>query len=1084
MELKNANDNHDEMNKEVRLEWAKGELEWAKELYENGKYEDSIKICEKLEPIFEKLDATKEYRNCLNYWFGNLKTIGAYMKSIKIGRKVLEKKSKLLIQDIFLTTTIYNNLGICNSNLDNQSKAIFYHKQALAIYNTNKIKYRANIAYTNFCLANCFFNQTKYIKAIELLELAIEGFKKDGRDKNIVYFGIMFNLLGSCYLCLEKTKIALFFFQKSLSIRSKLYKQIHPEVAEVYTNLSVCFYKKRNHDKTFLCLKIAKNIYNLNDNLYNNLTLKINTGAAFFSKKEINIALDYFKEAEYLMNNITIAPNKKAKLYENIGLCYHSKQNYNTSIQYLQKALNIRLASLNKEHINIAMSYINLGNSYTAKQSLKEGLQHLEKGLNQLLTFHSNNIISLALANGSFGEHYMKCRNYKESLKHFQLVFNYNIKKYNNNTYFHNPKKSNNSSEEYLLTTFKNKIIVFYKFYQQTQDIKYLQAALFTAQVTSVWINYVRNSFSSDSSKLFLAKYTFEIFENAIQIAFKAASVVKNNIEQWQAVTDEIAAINADSYPKKTFKYCKTEQDCLYAAFDFCEQSRAIILLGNMKDDEAKGRFIPRELLKKENNLKIKLTYLKKRIEVEYKKEDRQDKKKLLQWQNQYLNYDKEHDELRVRFEKEYPEYHRLKYNTKTVDISTLQQTLAKNSYIIEYFVTNTHLYTFVIGQNDYKMYEKKLPNDFDKHLKNMQKWFLPNYKRSMPSKYIAFARALYQTLLEQVMEEWQFPQNSTLIIIPDGKLSKIPFEALLTRKPTTAEYSYMNMPYLLLQYDVMYHYSATLYHHSQQKIKPTTTTDIINGFVGFAPVFSKNAKNYSEDDVFFEETIQDIEDPKIKQEIDNIKAEQKIKRKDISRFATANTLRNIDENGDIVALENSETEVISIVKEFEQKNLKAVPILHEKATIEQFKNLAHLYKYVLIASHGDFNVERPEQTGILFSPETNKDTILYMNEVYNLNLNADLLVLSCCESGVGAEAKGEGVMAMNRGFLYAGAKNVVFTLFKIHDEASYLLTSAFFRHILAGKSYKKALRLAKKELIQQANINPVHWSGFVLIGQ
>ena len=89
-------------------------------------------------------------------------------------------------------------------------------------------------------------------------------------------------------------------------------------------------------------------------------------------------------------------------------------------------------------------------------------------------------------------------------------------------------------------------------------------------------------------------------------------------------------------------------------------------------------------------------------------------------------------------------------------------------------------------------------------------------------------------------------------------------------------------------------------------------------------------------------------------------------------------------------------------------------------------------------------------------------DCILSLEETYQLQIQADLVVLSSCESGIGALTKGEGMMAVNRGFLYAGAKNVVFTLFKVLDKPSSELTQNLFAHILKGDDFVTALRKAQ----------------------
>ena len=192
--------------------------------------------------------------------------------------------------------------------------------------------------------------------------------------------------------------------------------------------------------------------------------------------------------------------------------------------------------------------------------------------------------------------------------------------------------------------------------------------------------------------------------------------------------------------------------------------------------------------------------------------------------------------------------------------------------------------------------------------------------------------------------------------------------------------------------------------------------------------------------------------------------------------------------------LKYSEEEVNGICFAFEDKGWKAEAFLHQEATKQHFIQTLKHKKYLLIAAHGIYNPEYPELSGIIFSPDNESNVekaILYTNEAYQLQLQADLVVLSSCESGIGTLAVGEGMMAINRGFLYAGAKNVIFTLFKIYDEQSSQLTQLLFEAILEDssqkiedKNYAEALRWAKLQLIQQENIDPSAWAGFVLIGK
>jgi CHAT domain-containing protein len=114
-----------------------------------------------------------------------------------------------------------------------------------------------------------------------------------------------------------------------------------------------------------------------------------------------------------------------------------------------------------------------------------------------------------------------------------------------------------------------------------------------------------------------------------------------------------------------------------------------------------------------------------------------------------------------------------------------------------------------------------------------------------------------------------------------------------------------------------------------------------------------------------------------------------------------------------------------------------------------------------------------------------NASGTLYSNEIYNLDLKADLVVLSSCESGIGKLVKGEGMMALTRGFLYAGADNIITSLWKVYDKSTSILMKNFYKYVLEGESYSSALRKAKLEMISDPRTaSPVNWSGFVLIGR
>jgi len=147
-------------------------------------------------------------------------------------------------------------------------------------------------------------------------------------------------------------------------------------------------------------------------------------------------------------------------------------------------------------------------------------------------------------------------------------------------------------------------------------------------------------------------------------------------------------------------------------------------------------------------------------------------------------------------------------------------------------------------------------------------------------------------------------------------------------------------------------------------------------------------------------------------------------------------------------------------------------------------------YKVIHIASHGVLNSKHPELSGIVLSmvDENGKpiDGFLQLHEIYNLRLPAELVVLSACETAIGKEIRGEGLIALTRGFMYAGAARVVATLWKVDDAATATLMAQFYKEMFTnGKTPAAALQAAQIYVSQQKRWQePYYWAGFMLQGE
>lgn len=147
-------------------------------------------------------------------------------------------------------------------------------------------------------------------------------------------------------------------------------------------------------------------------------------------------------------------------------------------------------------------------------------------------------------------------------------------------------------------------------------------------------------------------------------------------------------------------------------------------------------------------------------------------------------------------------------------------------------------------------------------------------------------------------------------------------------------------------------------------------------------------------------------------------------------------------------------------------------------------------FRIIHFATHGIFNDEHPELSGLILSRVDERgrrrNGFLRTDDVYNLHLNADLVVLSACRTGLGRNVNGEGILGITRSFMYAGSRGVIASLWKVNDEATAELMEHFYRAMFTkGLSPSAALRAAKEEMWKQERWRPPYfWAAFVMQGE
>jgi CHAT domain-containing protein len=154
---------------------------------------------------------------------------------------------------------------------------------------------------------------------------------------------------------------------------------------------------------------------------------------------------------------------------------------------------------------------------------------------------------------------------------------------------------------------------------------------------------------------------------------------------------------------------------------------------------------------------------------------------------------------------------------------------------------------------------------------------------------------------------------------------------------------------------------------------------------------------------------------------------------------------------------------------------------LRSEASRTNLQNFGGDYSVIHLAVHGVFDLDKPLNSALLLAADRNNDGLLRASDLYNLSLSADLVTLSACETALGKVSTGDDVVGFTRGFLYAGARSLISSLWQVDDEATRDLMVNFYTNLP---------KMSKDEALRQAQLkakikypHPYYWAAFLLTG-
>lgn len=487
------------------------------------------------------------------------------------------------------------------------------------------------------------------------------------------------------------------------------------------------------------------------------------------------------------------------------------------------------------------------------------------------------------------------------------------------------------------------------------------------------------------------------------------------------------------------------EREFESTAFRFAERSKSAVLTETLHDAQAKlSNGIPDSLLELEHRLSETIAAAQtKLLQLNHTGDSAQ----VSTLRHRLFSARMTWNELQENLARSFPAYGRLRMQDNFASLESVRKALPPHTTLLSYAFAGESLYLFTLSRDGSHLHMLGSSGDIDQAARRLR----TAIKTVDRIGYLQSARSLYAKLIKPAEKE--IAPGNRLVIVPDGILHYVPFGALLPeeRKTSTAAVNFTRLPYLITSHEVIYALSGTLYRDAAQRdLEPRSSEPT---FAGYAPVFPDSPQP----PVFAQSLRRDGNE------------------------------RSVAVDGKVFSeLKYSEEEVRTIAAALDDAGVPTAGFFREDATKQKFLETAANYSIVHIATHGLIDEQSPALSGILFSPSGNRqatnDDILYAGETYTLRLNANLLVLGVCESGLGKYARGEGVMALTRAFACAGARNIAYSLWKVYDRHAADLMQRFYARILRGERYSSALRDAKLEMIaDKSTAFPLAWAGFVL---
>ncbi|MEG4405413.1 CHAT domain-containing protein [Microcoleus sp. MON2_D5] len=784
-------------------------------------------------------------------------------------------------------------------------------------------------------------------------------------------------------------------------------------------------------------LEEALALYRVDRNYVQAALTLLSMGKIYANFGQFQSALDSYNQGLRLSQQGG-AKAEEAAILNSVGQLYTDLADEKTSLDYYNQALRLFY------HLNdpgaVATTLNNIGDIRAAAGNWKNALDSYNKAL--VISRPAGNLAAEATALTGIGSTYIASKEWSTALNAYNQALNI----------------SRNLNDKVKETTILNQMGKVQAALGQNSTAleNYNQALSLSQQLgyktEEAHILYNLAILNRKQNNLAAAKTPIETAINIIenlrtQIASQELrqSYFARNQDYYQFYIDLLMQLHQKN----------PDQGYDAQAFHASERARARSLLELLSEASANIRQgVDPQLLAQEQNLQQQLSDFQTRKYQIVSAQSPQEAVKEIQQKIDTVLKELAQTEAKIRASS--PRYAALKYPEPLNLQQIQQQVIDDNTLLLEYSLGEERSYLWAVTKTSFTSYELPSRTEIEATAKNFRDTLTKETTRTSPQMVAESAALISQMILAPVASELG---NKRLLIVADGALQYIPFGALSLEKseaPLIVKHEIVNLPSAS---------TLAILRRDMATRQPAPKTIAL-----FAdPVFStddERLKGTSTSPVTRNQTVENL--PLEAQQLQRSASEAEIY---WTRLPFSRT---------------EAEQILALVPDDLEKQAFDFTANRTTATNPDLSQ----YRIVHFATHGFANSKHPELSGLVLSLVDEKGTLqngyLRLNDIFNLNLPAELVVLSACQTGLGKEIKGEGLVGLTRGFMYAGAPRVVVSLWSVDDQVTSELMTRFYKKMLQDKlPPAAALRSAQIEVLQLPKWqSPYYWAAFGLQGE